>query len=98
MDATLLKAVIVLVPALLLLSGAWVLFRRARRLSTSLQLAGAVCLVVVALTHICEALHLFPGMHWGEAHSAGHYLDLGCALASVTTFPLGYLLHVLARK
>lgn len=28
---------------------------------------------MVVVTHICEALHLFPSMHWGLKHSAGHY-------------------------
>jgi hypothetical protein len=30
---------------------------------------------MVVLTHLCEALHLFPWMHWGLENSVGHYLD-----------------------
>jgi hypothetical protein len=36
----------------------------ARRLGYVLQLAGAGFLIVVLLTHVAEALHLFPGMGW----------------------------------
>jgi hypothetical protein len=36
------------------------------------QLFGAGCLVMVALTYICNALHLLPWMHWGDEHSVGH--------------------------
>ena len=59
-----------------------------------LQLIGAGCLVVVVLTHVCEALHLFPWMHWGDEHSIGHYVDLGGAVLGLALFPVGYLLHV----
>jgi len=52
---------------------------------------------VVVLAHICEALHLFPWMHWGDEHSVGHYLDLASAILGFTLFPLGYLLHVLTK-
>src|SRR5438128_5107915 len=40
-----------------------------------LQLLGAGGLVLVVLTHVSEALHLFPWMHWRDEHSIGHYLD-----------------------
>lgn len=63
-----------------------------------MQLFGAGCITVVALTHVCEALHLFVGMHWGAEHSAGHYVDLVCAVLGFTLFPAGYLLHVLTSK
>jgi hypothetical protein len=63
-----------------------------------LQLAGAACLATVVLTHFCEALHLFPWMHWGDRNSVGHYLDLGSAVVGLTLFPAGYLLHVLAMR
>ena len=55
---------------------------------------GAGCLVVVVLTHLREALHLLPWMHWGLEHSAGHYLDLGSAVLGLTLFPIGYLLRL----
>ena len=57
-----------------------------------LLLLGAGCLVIVVLTHICEALHLFPVMGWGLRNSPGHYLDLGAAILGVVFFPAGYFL------
>ena len=65
MNITLLKALVALVPAGLLCSGSVVLFLRGKTVSSFLQLLGAGCLVVVVLTHIFEALHLFPWMQWG---------------------------------
>ena len=59
-----------------------------------LQLCGSACLVIVILTHIAEALHLFPFMDWGEQHSPGHYVDLTSAVLAVTLLPLGYLFQV----
>jgi hypothetical protein len=51
--------------------------------------------MVVVVAHVCEAVHLFPEMGWGLEHSAGHYLDLGSAVLGLTSFPLGYLFHML---
>jgi len=87
MNVTLLKGAIALVPAGMLFSGSVVLFSRGKTLCSFLQLLGAGCLVLVVLTHVAEALHLFPWMHWGLEHSVGHYLDfwsavLGLALLS----------------
>src|SRR5437870_8848705 len=95
--ATLMHALIVLVPACMLFAGALALFSRAKTLPSFLQLLGAGCLMVVVLAHICEALHLFPSMEWGLERSAGHYLDFGSAVLGLTSFPLGYLLHTLNR-
>jgi hypothetical protein len=53
---------------------------------------------VVVLTHVCESLHLFPGMHWGLEHSASHYLDLTNAILGFTLFPTGYLLQALRNR
>ena len=36
-----------------------------------LQLLGAVCLVIVVLTHIAEVFQIFPTMGWGLPNSAG---------------------------
>ncbi len=52
----------------------------------------------LALTHVSEALHLFPWMHWGLEDSFGHYLDLSSAVLGLTLFPTGYLLDALARQ
>src|SRR5882724_1590518 len=98
MNVTLLKALVALVPACILFSGSAVLFCKGKSTSSFLQLLGAGCLVVVVLTHLCEALHLFPWMHWGGEHSVGHYLDLGSAVLGITLFSVGYLLHALADR
>jgi hypothetical protein len=98
MNATLLKALVALVPACILFSGSIVLFCRGKTLCSFLQLIGAGCLVMVVITHLCEALHLFPWMHWGSEHSVGHYLDLWSAVLGLTMFPIGYLLHALTKR
>lgn len=65
MNPTLLKALVTLVPAFMIFSGSLILFFRGKIVSSFLQLLGAGCLVVVVVTHVCEAFHLFPSMHWG---------------------------------
>ena len=95
MNAALIKALIALIPAGLLLFGSAVVFFRRKTLPPLMQLVGAGCIVVVVLTHVCEALQLFPYMHWGLEHSAGHYVDLVGAVLGLTLFPAGYLLHAL---
>jgi hypothetical protein len=95
MYPTLLKALLGLVLVLALASGAAIHFLRDRRsLAAVLQLIGAAFLVLVVLTHVCEALNLFPAMRWGADDSVGHFVDLGCAVLGVTLFAGGYLLHV----
>jgi hypothetical protein len=98
MNVTLLKALVVFVPVFLLLCRSIGLFFRAKVASSFLQLFGAACLVMVVLTHVCEALHVFPSMHWGLEHSVGHYLDFWSAVLGLTLFPTGYLLHALTRR
>jgi hypothetical protein len=98
MNVTFLKALIALLPAGVLFSGSAILFFRAKSGYSLLQLLGAACLVVVVLTHVCEELHLFPWMHWGMEHSIGHYLDFWSAVLGLTLFPIGYLLHALAKR
>ena len=92
MNVPLLKALAALVPACMLFSGSLVLFLRGKTVSSFLQLLGAGCLVVVVLTPVSEALHLFAWMHFGLEHSLGHYLDFGSAVLGLTLFPLGYLI------
>jgi hypothetical protein len=99
MNVTLFKALLALVPAGMVFSGSLVfLFFRGKSVWSFLQALGAACLVVVVLTHISEAVHLFPWMHWGQEHSVGHYLDLGSAVLGLTLFPIGYLLHALTNR
>src|SRR5262245_22742248 len=66
MNLTLLKALVVLVPGVMLLTGSVALFRRHKTTDALLQVLGAGSLVVVVLTHLLEALHAFPSMGWGR--------------------------------
>jgi hypothetical protein len=98
MNATLVKALLALVPVVMLFTGAAVVFCKSKTTASLLQLLGAGCLVLVILAHVCEALRAFPAMHWGEEHSIGHYIDLGSAGLGLTLFSIGYLLHSLSRN
>jgi hypothetical protein len=98
MSAALLKGLAALVLATMLFSGSLVLFFRGKTVCSLLQLLGAGCLVVVVLTHVCEALHLFPWMQWGLEQGVGHYLDLWSAVLGLTLFPVGYLCYVLRKR
>jgi hypothetical protein len=98
LQVALVRALVALVPACVLLSGSVVLFFKGKSVSSFLQLLGAGCLLMVALTHVSEALHLFSWMHWGLEHSAGHYVDLWSAALGLTLFPTGYLVHALNLK
>jgi hypothetical protein len=82
----------------MLLAGAALLWLRERTPGLFLQLVGAGCLIMVVLTHIAEALHLFPSMGWGRADSIGHYLDLSSAVLGLTLFPAGYLFHAATKR
>ena len=93
-----LKALIALVPAGMLFCGSQSCFLRRKAVWSILQLLGAGCLVVVALTHVFEAFHLFPWMRWGLEHSVGHYLDFWSAVLGISLFPAGYLLHSLTKR
>ena len=97
MNSMLPKALVACVPAGILFVGSVLLFFRERTLGSFLQLLGA-CLVMVVLAHLCEALHLFSWMQWGQEHSVGHYLDLWCAVLGLTLFPIEYLLHALTKR
>src|SRR5690242_6533438 len=95
MQPMLVRALIVLVPASLLVAVSLARFRHGKGIGSFLQLMGATCLLVVVLTHVCEALHLLPWMQWGRPQSIGHYLDLWSAAVGLTLVPAGY---ALARK
>lgn len=97
MNPALLKSLLAFVPVFLLLIGSAVLYRKRKSAGRFLQLLGAASLLLVGLTHLFEATHLFPGMHWGEAHSPGHYLDLGSAIAGLVLFPVGFMWDALTQ-
>jgi hypothetical protein len=82
----------------MLFFGSVVLFFRRKKFLCLLQLLGAACLVIVVLTHVCEALGLFPWMRWGLKDSVGHYLDFWSATLGLTLFPVGYLLHARTNR
>ncbi len=82
----------------MLFSGSVLVFFREKAAWSLLQLVGAGCLVVVVLTHLCEAVHLFPWMQWGLQRGIGHYVDLLSAVLGLTLFPTGYLLHALTTR
>ena len=63
-----------------------------------LLLLGSVGLIVVVLTHVAEALHIFPSMGWGLPDSAGHYLDLVSAILGCVLLSLGFLIALLGSK
>jgi hypothetical protein len=63
-----------------------------------LLLFGSTCLIVVVLTHVAEALHIFPSMGWGLPDSAGHYLDLVSAVLGSVLLSLGFLAKTLSRR
>ncbi len=91
MTVTLLRALVVFVPVCVLFAWSLVSFFRTRTVWRCLQLLGAGCLLVVVLTHISEALQLFPSMQWGSPNSVGHYLDLSSAVLGLTLFSVGHL-------
>jgi amino acid permease len=92
------KSFVALIPASLLFIGAAIIWLRRKSLSSIFQLLGTAALVVVVLTHVFEALRVFPRMDWGSGNSVGHYLDLLCAILGVTLFSLGYLIHAVSTR
>lgn len=98
MNAALLKALILSVPTSMLLAGSAVLSVRSKNKCSLLQLIGAGCLMVVVLTHVSEALNLFPWMGWGIEDSIGHYVDFGSVVLGLLLFPTGYLLYALTTR
>ena len=88
MNPTLLKAIAALVPVAMLLLGSLVLLGKTRSAAPLLQLVGASGLMIVVLSHVCEALVLMAWMKWGQERSVAHYVDLGGALIGITVFQL----------
>lgn len=83
MNGTLLKALVTLLPVVILFLGSAILFSRGKSWRSLLQLLGAGCLVLVVLTHVAEALHLFPWMHWG-INTALAIISISAALSLVS--------------
>jgi hypothetical protein len=87
------KSTIALVLVSLLFYGSVVLFQATRSIWVFLQVIGTTFLVIVVLTHICEAFGIIEWMRWGLEDSIGHYLDLGSAALGVTLFTTGYCFY-----
>lgn len=98
MNDTLFKALLAFLPVFALLVGSAFLYAKTKRTSSLLQLLGASCLMIVVIAHVCEALNLFPSMRWGAEDSVGHYVDLWSAVFGLSLFPIGYLIHALAKQ
>jgi hypothetical protein len=84
MNATLVRSFLALIPVALLLAWSIGVLSTERTLGPLLAFLGATCLLIVVLTHVAESQHLFAFMHWGDPHSAGHYLDLSSAILAVS--------------
>jgi len=65
---------------------------RKRTLGTTLQLIGAMLLIIVVLTHVAESFDLLPHMGWGRPNTPGHYLDLASAIGGVALLVTGFCL------
>jgi succinate dehydrogenase/fumarate reductase cytochrome b subunit len=98
MNLGVVKSLLGLLPTGMVALGSATLFLKGKTFGSFLQLVGAVCLVIVVLTHFCEGLHLFCWMGWGDEHTIGHYLNLVSAVLGLTLFPFGYLLYVLTNR
>jgi uncharacterized membrane protein len=97
-EPALLKALVALVAISFVLAASAIKYARERKFAAGLQVVGASCLVIVVLTHVCEALDLLPSMHWGEQQTWGHYLDLASAIIGLILLPLGYLLRAVTGR
>jgi len=64
----------------------------------ALVLLGLGCLIIVVLTHVAEAFHIFPSMGWGQPSSVGHYTDLVSAILGCVLLPLGFLIGIVNRR
>jgi hypothetical protein len=72
--------------------------KKGRTVWRALQLVGLACLLIVVLTRVADAFHIFPVMGWGLPSSPGHYLDLVSAVLRVTLFSVGFLANALIRR
>jgi uncharacterized membrane protein (UPF0136 family) len=94
----LVRALVAFAPVSLLLAYSMAAFVTRKSVPAFLQLLGAVCLVVVVLAHVAEALHLIQQMGWGEPDSVGHYLDLSSAVLGVTLLVLSIAFRMVRAR
>ena len=98
MNPSLAKALLALIPVSVLFAWSVGVLLQERNCGALFQLLGTVCFLVVVLTHVFEALHLFPLMRWGRPDSIGHYLDLTTALLAIILLPLSYFVRRRSRQ
>jgi len=53
---------------------------------------GAILFIIVALSHVFEALQVLPMFGWGQPDSVGHYVDLFAAALGAVVVVWGVLL------
>jgi hypothetical protein len=84
MNVAALRSFIALAAASALLAGSALLVRRQRNTGSRLLLLATICFVVVALSHVFEALSILPAAGWGRPRSVGHYIDLIAAVLGLS--------------
>lgn len=92
-NSTLLRAALLAVPIMAVLGYAARAYRRSHAGWSLILSVGALCFAVVILTHVAEALHLFPAMGWGEPRSVGHYIDLSSATGGIVLLTVEFALR-----
>jgi O-antigen ligase len=93
-----LKSFVALAIASLLLGASLFQYTRRRSAATRLVLLACACFVLVATTHVFEALDLLPEAGWGQPRSVGHYIDLIAAWLGVTLVLAGASVHLARCK
>jgi hypothetical protein len=98
MNGTLVVALVIGVPIVTLLVLSLRQFLRRPSMSAAFPVLGAAGLMVMVLTHVAEALRLFPAMGWGQRHSMGHYIDWGSTFAGIAFLVAAALCPLLHRR
>src|SRR5438105_7936065 len=97
MNVAVLEGILALAATSTLLVGLAILYRRRGTVGSALQLLGVACFVVVAITHVFEALAILPALGWGQPRSIGHFIDLGAAVLGLTLVCAGLLFQYVHR-
>ena len=73
-------------------------YHHRRSTGSALLLLATLCFIVVALTHVFEALGILSGLGWGRPGSLGHYVDLAAAILGLTLLALGVGVVIVRRS
>ena len=92
------RVIVISIPILIAFGASAIAFARERTPVALVQLAGAVCLLVVMFAHISEAFGLLPSMGWGQPNTPGHYIDLASAAIGVILLTVGYFSRRFLRR